>query len=295
MRQAHRPQAQPLITLEEARRRKPVLDWSDVRQPESPGVKTCECVPLAEIVPYIDWSPFFAAWELRGTYPKIFDDATVGVRARELFDDAPGTARQAKIVAQKLVTARAVMGIYPAASVGDDVEVYSDESRSDRLMAFHFLRQQMEKAPGHYNYSLADFIAPKDSGVRDYLGGFAVSAGFCLESLVARFERDHDDYNSIMAKALADRLAEALAELMHKRARAAWGYGKHEQLSSEDMLHERYRGIRPALRLPRLSRPYREAAPVGLARRRATHRHQTDGKLRHVSGGFGEWFLLRAS
>ena len=244
LRQAHRPQAQPLITLEEARRRKPVLDWSDVRQPESPGVKTWECVPLAEVVPYIDWSPFFAAWELRGTFPKILDDATVGARARELFDDAQ--ALLAKIVAEKLVTARAVTGIYPAASVGDDVEVYSDESRSDRLIAFHFLRQQMEKAPGHFNYSLADFIAPKDSGVRDYLGGFAVSAGFCLESLVARFERDHDDYNSIMAKALADRLAEALAELMHKRARDAWGYGKDEQFSSEDMIQERYRGIRPA-------------------------------------------------
>jgi 5-methyltetrahydrofolate--homocysteine methyltransferase len=243
LRQAHRPQAQPLITLEEAWRRKPLLDWSEVSRPESIGVKN-EIVPLGEIVPYIDWTPFFTAWELRGTYPKIFDDATVGARARELYDD--GRKLLDEMVSNKLLTARAVTGIYPAASVGDDVEVYTDESRSGVLTVFHFLRQQMEKAPGHFNYSLADFIAPKGSGVRDYLGGFAVSAGFCLESLVARFERDHDDYNSIMAKALADRLAEALAEVMHKRARDAWGYGKGEQLSSEDMIHERYRGIRPA-------------------------------------------------
>jgi 5-methyltetrahydrofolate--homocysteine methyltransferase len=246
LRQTHRPQAQPLIPLEEARRRKPTFDWShlDVRRPEFTGVKACESVPLEEIVPFIDWTPFFAAWELRGTYPKILDDPAIGARARELLDDAQ--ALLSRIVAEKLLTARAVMGFFPVASVGDDVEVYSDESRSGVLTVFHFLRQQMEKAAGQPNYSLADFIAPQDSGVRDYLGAFAVSAGFCLESLVARFERDHDDYSSIMAKALADRLAEALAELTHKRARDAWGYGKEEKLSPEDLIRERYRGIRPA-------------------------------------------------
>ncbi|HUI43650.1 MAG TPA: methionine synthase [Terriglobia bacterium] len=246
LRQSHRPQAQPLIPLEEARRRKPSFDWSavDVRQPEFTGVKLCESVLLGEIVPYIDWTPFFAAWELRGTYPKILDDATVGGRARELLDDARKLLE--KIVGERLLTARAVMGFFPAASVGDDVEVYTDESRSGVLTVFHFLRQQMEKAPGHFNYSLSDFIAPENCGVHDYLGAFAVSAGFCLESLTARFERDHDDYNSIMAKALADRLAEALAELTHKRARDAWGYGRDESLSAAELFHERYRGIRPA-------------------------------------------------
>ncbi|HEV2178607.1 MAG TPA: methionine synthase [Terriglobia bacterium] len=246
LRQAHRPQAQPLITLEEARRRKPVLDWSraDVRRPEFTGVKADESVPLEEIVPYIDWTPFFAAWELRGTYPKILDDPAVGARARDLLEDARRLLRE--IVTGKLVTARAVVGIFPAASVGDDIEVYTDESRSGVLTVFHFLRQQMEKAPGHFNHSLADFIAPRESEVHDYVGAFAVSAGFCLEHLVARFERDHDDYNAIMAKALADQLAEALAELMHKRVRDAWGYGKDEKFSTNDFIHERYRGIRPA-------------------------------------------------
>jgi 5-methyltetrahydrofolate--homocysteine methyltransferase len=250
LRQAHRPQAQPLITLEEARRRKPVFDGSkaDVRRPEFTGSRVYDSVPLDEIVPYIDWTPFFQAWELRGTYPKILDDATVGARARELLDD--GRKLLSKIVAEKRLTARAVMGFFPAAGAGDDVEVYADEARHGVLTVFHFLRQQMEKAPGHFNYSLADFIAPGESGIHDYLGAFAVSTGFCLETLVAHFERDLDDYNAIMAKALADRLAEALAELMHKRARDAWGYGKQESLSTDDLIHEKYRGIRPAAGYP---------------------------------------------
>ncbi|HXJ97131.1 MAG TPA: methionine synthase [Terriglobia bacterium] len=250
LRQAHRPQAQPLITLEEARRRKPVFDGSkaDVRRPEFTGIKVYDSVPLDEIADYIDWTPFFSAWELRGTYPKILDDPTVGARARELLAD--GQKLLAKIVSEKRLTARAVMGFFPAASVGDDVEVYTDEARHGVLAVFHFLRQQMEKAPGHFNYSLSDFIATADSGVQDYLGAFAVSTGFCLETLVASFERDFDDYNAIMAKALADRLAEALAELMDKRARDAWGYGKQENLSAEELIHERYRGIRPAAGYP---------------------------------------------
>jgi 5-methyltetrahydrofolate--homocysteine methyltransferase len=246
LRQSHRPQAQLLLSIEEARRRKPAFDWQavDVRRPEFTGVRVCESVPLGELVAYIDWTPFFAAWELRGTYPKILDDANVGEKARELLDDAQELL--GRIVDEKLLAARAVTGFFPAASVGDDVEVYSDESRSGVLTVVHFLRQQMEKAPGHFNYSLADFIAPENSGARDYLGAFAVSAGFCLEALTARFEREHDDYNSIMAKALADRLAEALAELTHKRARDAWGYGQDEHFSADDLIHEPYRGIRPA-------------------------------------------------
>ncbi len=165
-------------------------------------------------------------------------------RPASCFDDAQKLL--ARIVAEKLLTANAVIGFFPANSVGDDIEVYRDASRSGLLTTFHTLRQQMEKAAGHYNRALADFIAPKTTGLEDYLGAFAVTAGANLEPLLAHFKEDHDDYNSIMAKALADRLAEALAELMHKRVREFWGYGKNENLTAEDLIHERYRGIRPA-------------------------------------------------
>ena len=246
LRAAHKPAAQKLLTLEEARRRKPPLDWTSVHPPSPAftGVRAFPTVPLGEIVPYIDWSPFFQAWELRGTYPKILDDAVVGSKARELLEDAQELL--ARIVEGKLLTANAVMGLFPANSVGGDIEVYADASRSSVLTVFHTLRQQMEKAPGHYNWALADLIAPKHTGVEDYLGAFAVTAGAEIEPLLERFQQDHDDYNSIMTKALADRLAEALAELMHKRAREFWGYGKDENLTPEDLIHERYRGIRPA-------------------------------------------------
>jgi 5-methyltetrahydrofolate--homocysteine methyltransferase len=246
-REAHRaPRAQPLLTLEEARRRKPVFDWGgiDIPAPSFLGLRVFDRVPLEEIAPYIDWTPFFHTWELRGVYPRIFEQEGVGARAKELFDDAQRLLRQ--IVEQKLLTARAVMGFFPANSVGDDVEVYADESRSRVVGTFHFLRQQIRKPDGEYNYALADFIAPKETGRADYLGAFAVTAGICVESLVARFEKSHDDYNAIMTKALADRLAEALAELTHKRARREWGYGRDENLSPEELIHERYRGIRPA-------------------------------------------------
>jgi 5-methyltetrahydrofolate--homocysteine methyltransferase len=168
----------------------------------------------------------------------------VGSKARELLADAQKLLD--RIVSEKLLTANAVVGFFPANSVGDDIEVYRDASRSALLTTFHTLRQQMEKAPGHYNHALADFIAPRKSGLADYLGAFAVTAGADIEPLLAHFQQDHDDYNSIMTKALADRLAEALAELMHKRVRDWWGYGKSEKLSPEDLIHERYRGIRPA-------------------------------------------------
>ena len=247
LREQHRgSQAQPLLTIEEARRRKPPIDWAkaDIPQPCFSGTRVFDPVPLEEIVPYIDWSPFFQAWELRGTYPKILDAPDVGNKARELLDD--GQKLLGRIVEQKLLTARAVMGFFPAASVEDDIEVYADASRSKVVAVFHTLRQQIEKAPGHYNHALSDLIAPRDSGRADFIGGFAVTAGLNIEPLVKKFESEHDDYNAIMTKALADRLAEALAELMHKRAREAWGYGREEKLSVEDLIHERYRGIRPA-------------------------------------------------
>jgi len=246
LRAAHKPAAQKLLTLAEARRRKPPLDWSQAHPPRPAftGVRAFPCVPLAEIVPFIDWTPFFQAWELRGTYPKILDDATVGGKARELLAD--GQKLLESIVAEKSLTANAVIGFFPAQGVGDDIQVLAGDARSRVLTVFHTLRQQMEKAPGHYNWALADLIAPEQTRLEDYLGAFAVTAGADIEPLLERFQADHDDYNSIMAKALADRLAEALAELMHKRVREFWGYGKDENLTPEDLIHERYRGIRPA-------------------------------------------------
>jgi 5-methyltetrahydrofolate--homocysteine methyltransferase len=201
-------------------------------------------VPLEELVPLVDWTPFFVAWELRGTYPRIFENPEWGARARELFDDARRLL--SRIVGERLLTARAVYGFFPAASVGDDVEVYADASRSGLLTTFPTLRQQSDKGPAEPNQALADFVAPAASGLRDTLGAFAVTAGIGADELVRGFERDHDDYGAIMAKALADRLAEALAEWLHRRVRAEWGYGRDERLSVEELVRERYRGIRPA-------------------------------------------------
>ena len=181
---------------------------------------------------------------MKGRYPKIFEAPIVGSKAKELFDDAQGLLKD--ILDNRLLTAKAVYGLFPANSVNDDIEVYRDESRSEVLTTFHTLRQQLEKPEGDANYALADFIAPKSTGLADYLGGFAVTTGIGIEALCERFEKDHDDYNSIMAKALADRLAEAFAEWLHREVRKAWGYDKEEKLSAEDLIRERYRGIRPA-------------------------------------------------
>ena len=240
------PGAQKLLTMDEARRRKPQYDWArvEISRPSFTGVEIRESVPLEEIVPYVDWTPFFHAWELRGTYPRILETEGVGARAKELFNDAQKLLKQ--IVREKSLTARSVTGFFPSASAGDDILLFTDESRTRVLATLHTLRQQFEKPAGEFNYALADFIAPRESGREDFLGMFAVTAGLNIEALLERFQRDHDDYNAIMAKALADRLAEALAELTHKRAREAWVYGKSESLSTEDLIRERYRGIRPA-------------------------------------------------
>ena len=260
---AQHPQAKarPLLSLEEARRRRPAIQWKpgDIPKPQSLGVRGLSSDPapsgphptspisLSELVPFIDWSPFFHTWELRGRYPAILDDP----EARSLFQDAQGLL--GGILAKKSLTARAVYGFFPANAVGDDLELYTDESRTKVLATFHFLRQQMDKPSGQFNHCLADYLAPRDplpsapdSRIADYLGAFALSAGFGAEALCRQFEQDHDDYNSIMAKALADRLAEAFAEYLHQRVRREWGYGLEERLTCEDLLRERYRGIRPA-------------------------------------------------
>jgi 5-methyltetrahydrofolate--homocysteine methyltransferase len=234
------------LPLEEARRRRTPIDWANYRppRPDFTGVRTLEAFPLGEIVPYIDWSPFFVTWELRGTYPRIFENETWGARARELFDDAQALLR--RIVDERLLTARGVYGFFQAASAGDDIELYADDSRASLLATLRTLRQQGEKPESQPSQALADFVAPRESKLPDYVGAFAVSAGAGLDELCATFDRDHDDYGSIMAKALADRLAEAFAELLHQRARAEWGYGRDERLSTEELIRERYRGIRPA-------------------------------------------------
>jgi 5-methyltetrahydrofolate--homocysteine methyltransferase len=243
--------AQPLLPFADAKAKKPVYDWSSYEPPRPSflGTRVYNPVPLEEIVPYIDWTPFFHAWELRGIYPKIFDQEGVGPKAKELFDDGQKLLRH--IVKEKLLEARAVIGFYPANSVDDDIEVYADESRH-LLTTFHTLRQQLARANQEPSYAVADFVAPRESGKQDYLGMFAVTAGLHIEPLVAKFEKDNDDYNALMAKALADRMAEGLAELMHKRARFEWGYGKDENLTHDDLVRERYRGIRPAPGYPAL-------------------------------------------
>jgi 5-methyltetrahydrofolate--homocysteine methyltransferase len=213
----------PLLSLDEARQRRFSIDWTANGRPARPvftGTRVLTDFPLGELVPFIDWTPFFHVWQLRGTYPKILEDQTIGGRAKELFDDAQRLLQE--IVQGHLLGARAVYGFWPASAVDDDIEVYADESGRQRLATFHTLRQQLRKAAGEFNQALADFIAPKSTGVADYIGAFVVTAGGGLDELCARFEREHDDYNSIMAKALADRLAEAFSEALHKRARDEW-------------------------------------------------------------------------
>ena len=242
---AHRAR-RPLLSLEEARRRRTPVDWSktDIPHPEFFGPRVFDPVPLDEIVPYIDWGPFFSAWELRGRFPDLLKDEAVGPAATKLYADAQGLL--GRIVAEKRFIAKAVIGFWPANAVGDDLEVYADEQRRRRLTTIHCLRQQHEKPAGQFNHSLADFIAPKDTGRLDYVGGFAVTAGHGADQFAAEFRARHDDYSAIMAQALGDRLAEALAELMHKKARDFCGYGRAEELTMAETIREKYRGIRPA-------------------------------------------------
>jgi 5-methyltetrahydrofolate--homocysteine methyltransferase len=233
------------VTLEVARANRTAVDFDQpAPRPTFLGVQGFE-VPLSELVEWIDWGPFFAAWELKGTFPGILDDPRVGESARSLIED--GRRLLDRIVSEKLLGARAAVGFWPANSVGDDVEVYADEGRTDVLAVIHTLRQQMEKPPGRPNEALADFVAPRTRDVPDYLGGFAVTAGVGAAELAASFEAANDDYRAIMSKALADRLAEALAERMHARVRRElWGYAPDEALDKAQIIREEYQGIRPA-------------------------------------------------
>ena len=236
------------VSLEEARKHGLKTDWKKIAPPKPKllGVQKLEAYPLEILVEFIDWTPFFQAWEMSGRYPKILDDKVVGSEARKLFADAQAMLK--KIVKEKWLTANAVFGLFPANTVNsDDIEIYSDESRKKVAMTWHNLRQQTKKPADIPNYCLGDYIAPKESGVKDYIGGFAVTTGIGIDARVAEFEKQNDDYSAIMLKALADRLAEAFAEHLHLRVRREfWGYASDEALSNEDIIAEKYRGIRPA-------------------------------------------------
>ena len=246
-----------LLPLEQARANRTPIDWRSYvpPKPEFLGVRVYVpgkiSIAVNDLVPYIDWSPFFHAWELRGRYPAIFDDPKMGKQARELFDDAQELLE--RIAAKNLLIPRGVYAFWPANAFGDDVHVYADDVRTEKIATFYFLRQQMQKPSGQFNHCLADYVAPVDGGQRpplqDFLGGFAVSI-HGADELAEEFKLQHDDYSAIMTKALADRLAEAFAEYLHKEARIAWGFGRDEQLSNADMIREKYRGIRPAAGYP---------------------------------------------
>jgi 5-methyltetrahydrofolate--homocysteine methyltransferase len=238
--------SRPLLSYEEAAARRLRIDWN-ASPPDAPaftGRRVLRDFPLRELDAYIDWSPFFHAWELKGVYPAILDHPKYGQAARDLFRD--GRALLERIIGERLLTAHGVYGFFPAAGIGDDIALYADERRDGELARFHTLRQQQAPTGDQPRLALADFIAPPDSGRRDYLGAFAVTAGIGADRLAADFERRLDDYHAIMAKALADRLAEAFAERLHEIARRDWGYGAAEGLKKEDLLKERFRGIRPA-------------------------------------------------
>lgn len=238
----NRKREKNFVSLEKARANKITVDPKNIVKPAFTGTKVFDDFPLSELRDYIDWTPFFMTWELAGRYPKILNDELVGKEAQKLFDDANELLDQ--VIGQKLLKAKGVVAFWPANSIGDDVELTLENNQKE---TFHFLRQQSEKAEGQTYNCLADFVVPKTAGVTDYMGGFAVTTGIGIEKLVEQYEKDHDDYNSIMIKAIADRLAEAFAEKMHELVRKEyWGYAKHEVLDNEAMIHEEYQGIRPA-------------------------------------------------
>jgi 5-methyltetrahydrofolate--homocysteine methyltransferase len=250
LRAAHSAPRQTVISLEAARARRTPIEWraEDVPTPVFTGVRVLDNFPLATLREYIDWSPLFHAWGLKGVYPRILEHEQQGEQARQIFADA--NTLLDRIIEKNLITARGVYGFFPASAVGDDVALYSDDTRRTEFERFHFLRQQANKEGSEPCRSLADFIAPKETGLADHIGAFAVTTGIGLKELCDRFRADNDDYNAIMAEAVADRLAEAFAECLHKRVRDEWGYGLEEGLTPADLIQEKYRGIRPAAGYP---------------------------------------------
>jgi len=250
LRRAHAAPRAALVPLAEARARRTRIEWrtEDVPTPEFTGVRVLDNFPLATLREYIDWTPFFHTWELKGVYPRIFDHPEQGAQAKQIFAEA--NALLDRIIAENLITARGVYGLFPANAVGDDVALYSDLTRTEVQEKFHFLRQQGQKDAAEPCRSLSDFIAPAETGLADHIGAFAVTSGIGLKAVCDSFRAQHDDYNAIMAEAIADRLAEAFAECLHKRVRDEWGYGRAETASIDELIHEKYRGIRPAAGYP---------------------------------------------
>ncbi len=250
IRKAHSAPKLSVVSLDAARKRRTPIEWraEDLPVPAFTGVRVLDNFPLATLRDYIDWTPFFHTWELKGVYPRIFEHPAHGAQARQIFNEA--NTLLDLIIAKNLITARGVYGFFPANALGDDVELYVDDSRAKTLERFHFLRQQSNREGSEPCRSLADFIAPKETGLRDHIGAFAVTSGIGLKELCDKFKAEHDDYNAIMAEAIADRLAEAFAECLHKRVRDEWGYGCAEGLSKTDLIAEKYRGIRPAAGYP---------------------------------------------
>jgi len=250
LRKAHSAPRLSVVSLEDARKRRTPIEWraEDLPTPSFTGVRVLDNFPLATLREFIDWSPFFHTWGLKGIYPRILEHAEHGAQARQVFSE--GNALLDVIIEKKLITARGVYGLFPASAVGDDVELYTDNTRGMVLERFHFLRQQSNKEGSEPCRSLADFIAPKETGLPDHIGAFAVTSGIGLKELCDSYRAKHDDYNAIMAEAIADRLAEAFAECLHKRVREEWGYGCAEGLSNADLIQEKYRGIRPAAGYP---------------------------------------------
>jgi len=250
IRKAHSAPRQQVVSLAEARKRRTPIEWrmEDLPVPEFTGVRVLDNFPLATLREYIDWSPFFHTWGLKGIYPRILEHPEQGEQARQTFKDA--NVLLDSMIEKKLITARGVYGLFPASAVGDDVDVYTDEMHGELVERFHFLRQQSNREGGEPCRSLADFIAPQETGLDDHIGAFAVTSGIGLKELCDRFRAENDDYNAIMAEAIADRLAEAFAECLHKRVRDEWGYGRDENLSPAELIQEKYRGIRPAAGYP---------------------------------------------
>jgi 5-methyltetrahydrofolate--homocysteine methyltransferase len=246
IRKSHATPRQPLVSIEIARDRRTPIDWraEDIPTPATLGVQVLDNFPLATLREYIDWSPFFHTWGMKGIYPRILDDKQQGTEARKIFADA--NTLLDRIIAENLITARGVYGLFPASAIGDDVQLFTDDAHTETRERFYFLRQQANREGSEPCRSLADFIAPKSANLPDHLGAFAVTSGIGLKELCDGFRAANDDYNAIMAEAIADRLAEAFAECLHKRARDEWGYGRAENLTPAELIQEKYRGIRPA-------------------------------------------------